>query len=205
MRKFLMLAVCLSWMTSLAHAETFLGLTNIENTTIKDAVIVGPATLKQVKATSLAITGPLKFTKIEVEKNAVITGPVSGKDGKFSSLSITGPLTGEDILCEELHVTGFVNITHLKVSKASTIIGSLTATKSSFQDLTITADDVVLDSSTVQTITMRKNTDKQQVLTLKGDTIVHGDITFESGKGKIIESKNVKIKGKVKGAVVTKE
>ena len=48
---------------------------------------------------------------------------------------------------------------------------------------------------------MKKNDDpKEQIVTLKGKTIVSGDITFESGKGKVIIENPAKLEGKIIGA-----
>jgi hypothetical protein len=115
----------------------------------------------------------------------------------------------KNIVCSKLEVTGPVDVTDLQVSGDTTIIGPLKAGKSTFQNLTVTADKIVLEDVKIKDILVKKNQEekqeKKQVLELKGETIVGGNIIFESGKGVVEQGSEVKIQGEIKGATVEKK
>jgi hypothetical protein len=108
---------------------------------------------------------------------------------------------------DSLQVTGPTNLINVKIKNDANMVGNFEALKSSFRDLTITAISVQLSDTKVNNIVINENSEKrllkvEQVLKLENNTFVDGDITFKSGMGKILLSKDSKIRGKVTGAEV---
>ena len=205
MKHLLIRLACSTLMIQAAHAQSYVGLTNLEKTALHQAFFVGPTTLKEIKAESLSVIGPLEFHDLKVAKETKITGPVLESDkGIFGPLTVIGPVSAKEIQCAQLDVTGPVTLTDFKVSGATIIIGPLTATQGTFQDLTLSADLLPIILQDVETknilIKMNKIHEQVQTLRLKGKTIVKGDITFESGEGIIEKDKGAQIHGKVIGA-----
>lgn len=206
MKQILPLLFCTACILQEAYAENFVGVTVLEKQKLQEASFMGATELKEITAKSLSILGPLHFTHLKVEKGTKIFGPVANSEfGDFDSLIITGLFAARNVTCSKLEVIGPVDVTHLQVSGITTIIGPLTAEKSTFQNLIITADKIVLEDSKTQEIIIKKNENKKQVLNLKGNTIVQGNITFESGKGTIKQGPEVTIQGAIKGATVEKK
>lgn len=206
MKQILPLLFCTACILHEAQAQSFTSVTTIEKQNLKEASFIGATEFKEVTAQSLSVKGPIHFNHLKVQKSTEIFGPVTNSEfGTFNSLIITGPFMAKNVTCSTLEVTGPVDVTDLQVSGATTIIGPLKAGKSTFQNLTITADKIILEDSKTKDIIVKKNEDKEQVLDLKGKTIVEGNIIFESGKGIVEQEYKVKIQGEVKGAIVKQE
>lgn len=185
------------------HAGHFTGATQLSHTTKEHINITGPAQLSEVSAHFLKVTGPLKFQDLEIENKAVITGPMSGEKGKFNNLVVTGPMDVTKILCNKIVITGSAMVSDMIVKGDFKIIGYLRSLDSEFHNIIITSNKVSLKNSTVNNIEMKKINDseeaQEQVIVLHGSTIVKGNITFESGNGKVLLDDTAKIEGSVEG------
>ena len=183
-------------MGSQLSADTFFGPTQLSEQQFDTLIINGPAQLEEIKTTSLTVNGPIQFTDLEVFKTAQIFGPVSNSEkGTFEKIKVTGSLSAQNVQCNELTATGSVDIRDWTIKNRTTVIGLLHAQNSKFSDLEITSNKVSLENTTVDNIMIKRSGDnKVQELFLTGATIVNGNITFESGKGKIIAEKTVRSK-----------
>jgi hypothetical protein len=187
------------------HAErSSVGPTRIAGETFENGDFTGPTTLTDVKADSLSVTGPLAFHNLEVKNHTEITGPTSRSEkGTFNSLEITGPFRATDVTCNTLEARGPIGVTKLTVKQDATITGPLDARESHFQNITIQAQDIMLRDTIVEgDILVQHVKNKKQILRLKGRTIVKGNVTFESGFGKIELSSGSEIQGTTKNATV---
>lgn len=203
MRKAFLLAVSSLVFGSFVMADTFNGPTNLTLKTFDSLDINGPAKLKLIKAKSLDVKGTLDFHSLDIADKAVVNGPVSGEKGKFGKLEVTGPFVVDHVISDDLYVTGPVKATFLEVKSDAEFIGPVFVQHAKFHDLVATAEKITLEDVTVQDLTVEK-TDQDQVLVLKGNTVVNGDIEFASGKGIVQADSTVEIKGKVKGGTVEK-
>lgn len=195
----LLLLTCLSIFGDTYHGPTDLTLKFYDTLSID-----GPAKLKLVKAQSLEVKGTLTFDKLDVAGKAEVFGTIKGTKGKFDQLDVTGAMDVDHVLCQKLSVKGPVTAVYLDVKDQADIEGPLTAQHSKFKNLSVKADKIVLDEVVVENIVVVKGP-KNQVLILKGPTIVNGDIVFESGEGTVqIENPEVSIKGSIKGASIKK-
>jgi hypothetical protein len=161
--------------------------------------IHGPAQLKLIKAKILDVKGPLEFSQLDISGSATLTGTVKGAKGKFKILKVTGPIEVDHVVCEELFVIGSVKAQFLDVAIKANITGELEVLQSKFKDLIVDGDKIVLDSVQLDSMTVKKGKTNETV-TLRGNTVVNGDILFESGNGLVnVESTDVQIKGAIKG------
>ena len=200
--------ICGAFIVPLAQAQTFFGNKTIKNATLHNASFIGPTHLRKVTAESLSVMGPLEFHDLRVTGDAEIKGPVTNSEsGTFGLLKITGPFIANDVACEQLDVEGPVNVSGLRVSDETNIVGPLEVRQSQFQGLNILADEISLEDVDVNDINVDwvKAKHERQVLRLKGNTIVMGNIVFKSGKGIIKQGPNVKIRGEITGATVEKK
>ncbi len=206
-----------------------LGNTTLFDVKTEEVSVTGPLTFKNltvahtgtltgpVEGTSgqfetLVVTGPLKFETLTVQKDTVITGDASGKDGNFLNLTVVGPFNLTQTTCQNLIVTGSVETTKLIVRDKTVSVGNFNAAESQFGDMTLTAEKVLLKETKAQNILLKKNKENgvlswldeghPQELRLMKNSIIEGDVTFESEKGKIFLEEGSQIKGTIKGAVV---
>ncbi|TAK75385.1 MAG: hypothetical protein EPO11_05565 [Gammaproteobacteria bacterium] len=190
---------------SAAYAGDYFGSTHLVGSDIEQATIYGPAELEHVKADTLNVNGPLKFKDLEVTNETGIVGPVKDSEkGKLNDVKVMGPFEAKDVICHNLSVVGPATVTSLLAKGNTEIMGPLKADKSHFQKLTVTADETELKNSEVGDILIKTTSNKEQTLYLD-KTIVKGNITFESGRGVIIEKGKAEIKGKVTGGTIKKK
>jgi hypothetical protein len=186
-----------------AGAEVFFGNTRLNSNTYEQLTLNGPSDLQDIKTKSLTANGSLRFQNLEVTNEAIFNGSVSGENGIFDRLTIHGALEGRHIIIKTLEAWGPVSLTDSKIEGNVKIIGPLSATKSHLNDITVAGSSSLEDVS-VNNIFFNKKSNKK-TLTLSGNTVVSGNITFESGQGEVIVSgDNVKIQGKIKGGELKK-
>lgn len=198
--------------SSMAGATTFNGPTELYSKEFKDLNINGPSKLDGLKADSLKVNGPLKFTELKIKGKTEISGPCKGEDGEFENVVIHGPFEGRKIKANSLDVNGPVDIEDFKITGDVNINGPLKAKHGSFKDINAAHTPIQLYSVTVNNINVKKedskkvstnNNDTNNEIKLAGDTIVSGNITFESGNGVVfIRDKTAQLKGKVIGGKI---
>lgn len=201
--------------SSIALAAPFNGPTDLSAQEFKELIINGPSTLNKIKAESLSINGPLNFNQLRViDGESKISGPTSGEDGEFKDLVIHGSFWGTRLKIENLHVDGEVTIEDFKISGNVDVNGPLKAKNGSFNNINSVQIPVALYNVNVNNINVKKknssdnNRDTEtnnpnNEVKLAGNTIVSGDITFESGNGVVfIRDKTAQLKGKVIGGKI---
>ena len=202
--------------TSLIIALVLLGMLNDR---LGAQVITGSTKLEKVSHESLTIAGSLNFNNLTIEQILSVSGSAEGDFLKCEKFIINGSFAGKNIqatngevsgslTCEktnidnDLEVNGSLKATETKVSGKTKVDGNLDASRSSFSDIEISSWQCTLRNSKAKNIFIKKTKDKSQRIYLKGKTIIEGNITFESGNGKVIFSNEAKVKGKVQGASV---
>ncbi len=171
------------------NAHSYYGPTSLSNKSLTNLRVMGPLSLKDstIKG-KLDVYGPFKGNSIQAAK-LTVQGPTSiYNKSKLGSVSINGPLTIKNSrVSSDLIVNGPIFASH------SVFMGkiSVSSTKLTFKDCNL------------QTLKIRPAHsfgNNQQVLYLKGNTIVNGDISFMTGNGKIIKDASVVIKGNIYGS-----
>jgi hypothetical protein len=153
----------------------------------------GENSYKNMTIPSIKYEGILKLS------NMIISGPVS----------VNGELKVLSSHMHSLKVDGDAKMEKSTVSGNTVIDGLLKAISCCFQGLlSIRSSYVVLEHSDLQSITVKQNSsrhDREQQLLLKGTTIVHGDIRFETGQGKVFLSNEARVYGQIFGAEVIRD
>lgn len=180
-----------------------------EGTTSSDTnalTFYGPANIKNtIKNQSLKVMGPLVLDNTDINGQIEVYGPFLGNNVNTLSLTVQGPADIQNLKVGEITINGPLSIKGSVVSGSATINGPIRSSNTVFRkDVSVAARSLTFKNSEIQNLTIRPSNPmikKEQILYLKGKTIIHGNITFESGNGKIISSENVVIKGMIKGGV----
>lgn len=201
--------------SSIVEANTYNGPTELSSQTFKELIINGPANLNKIKADSLTVKGLFNFSQLKVKGDTEISGPTSGEEGEFANVIIHGSFWGSKIKVANLDVDGDVTIEDFKISGNVNINGPLKAKKGSFNDINAVNTPIALYDVTVNNITVKKDNNKDSntnaksddgnsnEIKLAGNTIVSGNITFESGDGIVfIRDKTAQLKGKIIGGKI---
>ncbi|MGC2310335.1 MAG: hypothetical protein WA432_01785 [Candidatus Babeliaceae bacterium] len=176
MKKIFLSFIFTGFFINYTYAKTYNGFANMADTTIHDNVTVN---------------GSFTGEKLTLKKSLEVNG-----SGTLKNSKIFGPL----------HVNGSIDFDNVTVNSQSTINGSIDTNKSSFEKLIALSGDGSFKDSQLTEILVKKPTKEQKnTLYLSGTTCVSGDITFESGKGKVYLSDEAHIKGKVIGGEIIKK
>lgn len=186
------------------EADTFNGPMQLKEKSYDELIINGPANLNRIETKSLAIRGPLKFEEISVKGPATIDGPMRGKRGAFRQMVVNGPFEGREFDADTLKAAGPVSLEKFTFEGNVQIEGEFMAKKGTLQDLSMGGENAHLEDVNVKNIVFTKaGHEKQQNLLLGGSTVVSGDITFESGHGKVMKNGElVRIQGKIIGGTL---
>lgn len=172
------------------QAEVFNGPTSLIDKSFDDLTVNGPADLRKVKAKTLNVNGPLTFSDLEVSGKMTVSGPTIGRHAELHDVDVKGPFNAKDIEMQAVEVSGPVSLKEFTINGNTIVHGPLIAHDGYFQDLIAGSkeggDVVELNDVTIKNITITKGA-KAEVVTLKGETDVFGNITFESGVGSLIQ------------------
>lgn len=191
-----------------AQAEMFTGSTDLSKKTLEDVIVMGSAHLREIKASSVKVTGTLHFDKLDVSGNVTVVGPVTegSTDLICKDLQVVGPINAKRIKCTNIDVLGVAKLEDIEVSGDVKLVGGVEIKKANLQNLYVTSEQINLDDVTVKDITVDHIPlySQAQTLYLKGSTTVSGSITFKSGKGIIVKEDKVKVVGKMVGGTEKK-
>lgn len=189
---------------SIALATTFNGQTELSAQTFKELEINGSARLSEIRANSLTVKGSLDFKRLNVTGDTKVLGACSGEESDFKNLAIQGTFWGAKIRIVNLQVDGEVAIEDFTLNGEVNIKGPLKAKNGSFNNIDAVNAPIALYNVTVNNINVKKdNTNNRNEVKLAGNTVVSGNITFESGEGIVfIRDKTAQLKGKVIGGKI---
>lgn len=137
---------------------------------------------------SAHVDGALTLQGTKVKGEVFVNGMLSAVGVEMESLQVNGDASVKDtIINKDVIINGFAFFQHC------TVKGTV---------LTASEKIVMVASQITGDVVMRKTTNPKefQVLNLSKGTKIDGSVTFESGNGKIIMSKDSKITGVTKGA-----
>lgn len=201
------------WMFSyspITLSTEFKGITELSSRNFKDLKIDGAATLNSISVDALTVTGALNFNQLKVANKTEISGATSGENGRFQDLIIHGTFWGAKIQIENLEVDKETALEDFKITGNTNIHAPLKAKNGSFNNIDSAETPIALYNVTVNNIHVKmkqrsqNNTDENKTnnneVKLAGNTIVSGNITFESGDGIVfIRDKTASLKGKIIG------
>lgn len=155
---------------------------------------------------SLVTTGPTRVQDCQID-SAVFNGPSDVSDSKITELISNGPIKLVNSTVDQMIINGPCQIKKLATKEDFLMNGPLRASGLKAGKIIASSSEVVLSKSTVGEIIIKKpeNGSDEQVLRL-ASTTVKGNITFKSGKGRvIIQDDKVKYKSLVGATVDERE
>lgn len=192
-------------------------VTRIQNKIIDNISIDGSAELSKVKCKSAYISGSLNFSEIKVEEKLRLDGNGTGNeidcnylevagsfnvtDAKTNMTVISGSLNATNMtIVNNLKLEGSLNANNLMVDGYTEIDGAMNVLNSKFNDIVLTSTKSTITDSSTGNITVRSDKNNaQQLLIIKGDTVINGNIVFASGSGIVVMDPSVKLTGTMYG------
>jgi hypothetical protein len=117
----------------------------------------------------------------------------------LNTTEIAGVLNAKNAFFNKLKVSGKATLTNSDVKGKVKISGLLKAKNTKFhQKIHISSDKIILDSSYSINIQVDKG-GETQVLCLRNNTVIDGDVLFTSNRGIVVSDKSSKIKGHIYG------
>lgn len=160
----------------------------------------GPTELTSQQFKDLTVQGPLNFNGLQVQNKTEIFGPFSGENGVFNDLMVHGTCWGAKIQINHLEVDSETALEDFKVSGNVNIHAPLKAKNGRFNNIDAAQTPIALYNVTVNNITIKGKQNDIHEVKLAGNTVVSGNITFESGNGIVfIRDKTAILKGKIIG------
>ena len=202
MMKSMLTVLCLLGVSVPAVGKAYFGDTRLSSQKTDDITVVGVASLENIVARMISVTGPLTANKITASQLSV-SGPVKIDGGHFKKVSITGPVVLNHVTSDEFKITGPVDADNLIVLESLDLIGSLNIQNSKLINVTLTMDESSFRDSKVTEIFIKRPSKNGAVQTLKlyGSTQI-SSVKFESDIGEIHLYGEGVILGNVTGAKV---
>ena len=202
MKKFILAGCLLSCMSVMAIAnecqskgfhsgDAYYGKTTCDNVNVANLSIYGYTSLTSTKVGDLTVHGDVDGKDVTVSDAYNLHGNsdidqliVNGKSTVFGYLHLVKGSMGTIDLMGNLYATGTLFNGMIKMRMTHSML----------------INAIVKKSIWIETV----DPEHEQILCLEGKTTVKGNISFASGHGKVYQSKQTKIQGKVTGATVLK-
>lgn len=169
--------------------RTMNGSANLDNVTVTETLTVnGSATISESNIKNLTTHGSANLQKTTINGHC----------------QTHGSLISSESTIHQLTTRGSANLYETMVHELCDISGSLIAQSSTLNRMIVSSKRITLINSKTKTIHIRKQTGPCEQIVELNNTTVDGDITFESGEGKILLKSNSKITGKVVGGRIEK-
>jgi len=153
----------------------------------------------QMNSATKIINGSARIEK-ETFDHLTVNGSATLDEVSVQEAVINGLLRATKCMIKKLKVNGSAHLAKSIIAEDTHIAGSLEADESSFDSLTLISTYSRLIDSQVKAIVVQKTypTTKVQQIELV-NSIVKGDIRFESGDGEVILKQGARIEGQVIG------
>ena len=197
--------------------------------------INGDTSLHDLDFPELEVNGNLRFKNLHVEEGVQVNGTLSGKkleckniavNGsahiskvKTIGLQVNGSLSGNSIEAQTLEVDGSLDAKNFSVATKMQVNGEVEAVNATIGDCYLTSQEATFVDSKVASILVKDTKTRDtsfwsfivpskpspQVITLKGSTVVSGDIEFEKEGGEVHIFDNAVVNGKITSGTTVKK
>lgn len=164
--------------------------------------VSGSNNLQHKKFNNLTSKGYLQFSDLHITGNFTSHGSAVGEKLKCNNFVVSGSIKASDLTASFGSVKGAISAHNLNISGDLKLSGEIYITKSILGNVEITSNAATFKDSKIHNIMVKNNNNKEQKITLANKTIISGDVTFESGNGKIYLDNSSKIEGKITGATI---
>ncbi|MBM18088.1 MAG: hypothetical protein CL947_03430 [Epsilonproteobacteria bacterium] len=151
-------------------------------------IIHGSTNLEHTSYINLIVNGSANFQHIQVEKQLQVNGSLQASDCIFKKVQVNGSFELEDSNVSELvQVNGLAEFQDCQLHKVE-----------------LASAEVTFDDCQIYTIHIKKinNSSNDSQTVVLDDTVIQGNVTFESGTGKIVLEGSSKIVGKIIGGTI---
>lgn len=178
------------------------------------SVVNGGSHLNKGKYNSLEVNGNLEFKDLVIKNLLIVNGSIQGKNLKCKTMKSNGSVDVNGLQAQTIESNGLFLGKNTDIAGRSEFNGSLEITKGKLHDMQIASTrSTIIDTKVSGNIYIKKvnkgwsfgliGKPSIQILELKGNSLVKGDIIFEEGgavhlfdkatvKGKIVNAKMVK-------------
>jgi cytoskeletal protein CcmA (bactofilin family) len=176
--------------------------------------INGSAALYKGTYTALNINGSLTFEDLDVTETLEVNGSIKGKNLTCAILQGNGSVKIEGLKADRIEIKGAFHGDNIHVKESAQLGGEVTINHSLLQQVDVLTTHATFENTQVKgNIRMQKSTQgwvifgfrlttsAPQVLELKGDSQVSGDIVFDEA-GEVHVFDHAKIQGNVINATV---
>lgn len=133
----------------------------------------------------------------------IMYGPVTFNGNTFDGqLTIYGTLDANQVTAQSTTVYGMADIKNSTITGPLVVQGFLKGNKSTFNDAIKVYGTTELEDCVVQNVLVKHTEGQPSEITLIGDCVVKGSITFENGQGVVHVKGNPQILGRIKGGVL---
>lgn len=179
-------------------------LCSVQATPSSKTAYFGPTSLSNEVHPQLTISGRATLLNVTVTGSAILNGPAYLTNSRFQALQVNGSLSGLTLFCQTLEVNGPTQLTNPTINKAMQIRGPLTVNGGTLPHVEVAADTVTLKDVHLTSITFLPNHPdhpQPQTLILEGETLLTGDVIFESGQGRMRKAETSVLKGALTGGI----
>lgn len=118
---------------------------------------------------------------------------------------VSGLLHAKTADLNQLHVAGKAQLFRTQVHGETRVSGKLDAQQSQFNNKIYLATDIThLKQTSTRAILFTRNP-KPEVLCLSRGSLVNGDVTFDSNRGKVVVDQSSQVKGRIIGGYLSYE
>lgn len=184
-------------------------LLNISVLANANETFYGSANLKEKEYESLLVNGSLKFENLVIRGTTSINGSIKGRGLKSNNLKVNGSVNIEAAKVQTVDISGSFLAKEVEIFGDSYFRGSIDIVNGQLSNMIIYSKNSVIEDTNVSgNIHIKKenndNKHRPQILELKGNSTVTGDIVFDD-KGEIYISDSSKIEGKITNAKIIRK
>lgn len=175
---------------------------SVEN---KKNVQMGRQKIENESLTSFDSYGDLNISSSSIKGDLKVFGALDAVSFTVDNLSVFGEASLENsTVNEDANINGRIVLKSSNIKGNMQVFGDITARASNIgSEITISGKKAKFVASKTKDIVMRANkVEPEQILILKKNTIVQGNIIFESGQGTIEKDDTVRIDGEIIGAII---
>ena len=174
------------------------------------SIINGSSNLKQQVYDSLEVNGTLTFTDLTIKESLIINGKIQGKNLKCRNITSNGSFDVDGFQAQNVKTNGSFKGMNIEITGKSEFNGALEITNGKLHNIQVVNTlSTLVDTNVSGNINIkidkgfgvRPSTSSVQVLELKGNSLVTGDVIFEE-EGAVYLFDKSKVQGKIVNAKI---
>lgn len=175
------------------------------------SIINGSSNLKHQVYDSLEVNGTLTFKDLIIKGSIVINGKIQGENLKCKNIKSNGSSEVDGFQAQNVRINGSFKGRNIEITEKSEFNGAIEITNGKLHNIQVVNTlSTLVDTNVSGNINIKKidkgfgcksSASLVQVLELKGNSLVIGDITFEE-EGAVHLFDKAKVQGKIVNAKI---